>query len=189
MPFSGNLICLRGLLGLAIVISMGRGSVAYAQSANASEKQCGDYLTQTEMNECAAMQAHKADEALNSTYRTLLSKLKGDKTATARVVAAEKAWIVFRDAELAADWPIADGENPNVLYGSIHPFCYYHELARLTLERLKTLSDRMRHEEEGDVCSTAIAAMGSHHDSTHSCGAAAVEQKSLHIHRHPDPSV
>jgi uncharacterized protein YecT (DUF1311 family) len=189
MPFSGNLISLRGLLGLAILFSLGRGSVGYAQSANESEKQCGDYGTQVEMNECAAMQAHKADEALNSTYRTLLSRLKGDKTATARVVAAEKAWITFRDAELAADWPIANGENPNLLYGSVHPFCYYNELARLTLERLKTLSDRMRHEEEGDVCSTAIASMGSRHDSTHSCSAATAEQKSLHVHRHLDPGV
>jgi uncharacterized protein YecT (DUF1311 family) len=39
-----------------------------------------------------------------------------------KVVAAEKAWIAFRDAELAAEWPVPEGENPNALYGSVHPF-------------------------------------------------------------------
>jgi uncharacterized protein YecT (DUF1311 family) len=137
-------------------------SFDFARAAKMPEKQCGDYGTQSEMNDCAAREAHKADEALNSTYRDLLGKLKSDKTATARMVAAEKAWIAFRDAELAADWPVADGENPNLLYGSVHPFCYYNELTALTLERLKTLSNRMKHEEEGDVCSIAIASTQSH---------------------------
>jgi hypothetical protein len=55
-------------------------------------------------------------------------------------------WNTVHDAELAADWSVPDGENPNLLYGSVHPFCYYNERTALTLARLKTLSDRMRHE-------------------------------------------
>ena len=177
MPSSGGRISLRGLLSLALLLHFGSTGISYAQTASVPEKQCGDYGTQSEMNECAAKEAQKADAALNSTYQKLIGKLKGDKTATARVVAAEKAWITFRDAELAADWPVADGENPNLQYGSVHPFCYYNERAAMTLERLKTLSNRMRHEEEGDVCTTAIASQQGQHAPTLSCGSAASDKK------------
>ena len=144
---------------------LGSACLSDAQLDKVAIESCGNLHTQSEMNDCAAREAHKADDALNSTYQEVLGKLKSDKTATARMVAAEKAWIAFRNAELAADWPVADGANPNLLYGSVHPFCYYNERTALTLERLKTLSDRMRHKEEGDVCSIAIASMQSHLDS------------------------
>jgi uncharacterized protein YecT (DUF1311 family) len=172
-----------GSLGLVILFCVGPVGFSFAQAAKVPEKQCGDYGTQSEMNDCAAREAHKADEALNSTYRDLLAKLKSDKTATARMVAAEKAWIAFRDAELASDWPVADGENPNLLYGSVHPFCYYNELTALTLERLKTLSDRMKHEEEGDVCSIAIASTHSHQNIPRSCGSTAAKHDTLNVQR------
>jgi uncharacterized protein YecT (DUF1311 family) len=119
------------------------------------------------MNACAAREAHKADEVLNSTYRELLNQIKDDKTATERVVAAEKSWIVFRDAELAAEWPVPAGENPNVLYGSVHPLCYYNELAAMTWDRLKTLKDLMRNQ-EGDLCSSGLA-KSCHGDASHAC--------------------
>jgi Uncharacterized protein conserved in bacteria len=130
---------------------------------------CGDFSTQTEMNECAAKQAKRADAALNATYRELIEKIKGDKTATERVIAAEKAWISFRDAELAAEWPVAKGENPNVLYGSVHPLCYFNELEAMTWERVKRLKELMQ-SAEGDVCSSGLAIVGSHKTST-ACGA------------------
>jgi uncharacterized protein YecT (DUF1311 family) len=160
----GGRVSLRGDLGFVILLIFVHVNFGYAQAAKEPEKQCGDYGTQSAMNECAAREAHKAEDALNSAYRDLLNKLTGDKTATARVVAAENAWMAFRDAELAADWPVPDGENPNLLYGSVHPFCYYNERTALTLARLKTLSDRMQHEGEGDICSTSIASLRDHHD-------------------------
>jgi uncharacterized protein YecT (DUF1311 family) len=149
----------------------------------ATVENCGSLNTQSDMNDCAAREAHKADDALNSTYQEVLGKLKSDKTATARMVAAEKAWIAFRDAELAADWPVADGANPNLLYGSVHPFCYYNARTVLTLERLKTLKDRMKHEEEGNVCSIAIASTQSHQTSPPTCGSATTRQNVLHVHK------
>ena len=154
---------------LIAVSLLGSACLSDAQLDRGAVQNCGSLHTQSEMNDCAAREAHKADDALNSTYQKVLDRLKSDKTATARMVAAEKAWIAFRDAELAADWPVADGANPNLLYGSVHPFCYYGARSALTLERLKTLRDRMRHEEEGDVCSIAIASTQSHQDSSLSC--------------------
>ena len=130
--------------------------VIHAQGEKTPIENCGNLSTQVEMNDCAAAEAHKADVALNVAYRELLGKVKENKTATERVVAAEKAWVVFRDAELAAEWPVGKGENPNLLYGSVHPLCYYNELARMTWERVKTLKDLMSYQ-DGDVCSSGLA--------------------------------
>ncbi len=147
---------LKRIFGIAAILCMGLATLAHAQNKKVREKNCGDYDTQSEMNDCAAREAKKADTALNKTYQQLLSKISDNKTATARVVAAEKAWIAFRDAELAAEWPVAQGDDPNVLYGSAHPLCYYGELAAMKLQRVETLKELMRYE-EGDVCSSGVA--------------------------------
>ena len=168
---------------------LGSACLSDAQLDEAAVERCGNLHSQSEMSDCAASEAHKVDNALNSTYQEVLRKLKSNKTATARMVAAEKAWIAFRDAELAADWPVADGANPNLLYGSVHSFCYYNARTALTLERLKTLSDRMRHEEEGDVCSIAIASTRSRQDSPPSCGSAPTKHNVLRDHRSLAPGV
>jgi hypothetical protein len=76
-------------------------------------------------------------------------KVRENKSATVRVVTAEKARIVFRDAELAAEWPVAEGENPNLLYGSVHPL-----LQRTGHNDLGTRESVERPDEEGDVCSS-----------------------------------
>jgi uncharacterized protein YecT (DUF1311 family) len=150
-------LCFRALGAiLAAFWLIGSGCVIRAQGEKMPIQNCGNLATQAEMNDCAVAEAHKADVALNAAYRELLNKTRDNKTATERVVAAERAWVVFRDAELAAVWPVAKGENPNLLYGSVHPLCYYNELARMTWERVKTLKDLMSYQ-EGDVCSSGLA--------------------------------
>ncbi len=79
----GGRVRLRGDLGFVILLIFVHVNFSYAQAAKEPEKQCGDYGTQSGMNECAAREAHKAEDALNSAYRDLLNKLTGDKTATA----------------------------------------------------------------------------------------------------------
>ena len=141
---------------LAAFSVLGIVGLIHAQGEKTSIENCGDLSTQTDMNACAAAEAHKADVALNEAYRELLSKVNENKTASERVVAAERAWIAFRDAELAEEWPVAEGENPNLLYGSVHPFCYYNELAGMTWERVRTLKNLMTFH-EGDLCSSGLA--------------------------------
>ena len=126
-------------------------------TADAQSIPCGNAGTQSEMNECAASEAKKADKRLNVTYRELLSKIKEDKVATDKIVSAQRAWIAFRDAELAAMWPTASGENPNLKYGSVHPFCYSLAYTEMTEKRTSELRDRITQHPEGDVCSTDLA--------------------------------
>jgi uncharacterized protein YecT (DUF1311 family) len=141
---------------LSQLLFSGTASRLHAQNEKTPIEVCGNLDTQGEMNDCAAGEAKRADDALNVTYRDLLSKIRKDKTATERVIAAEKAWIAYRDAELAAIWPVPQGENPQLLYGSVHPLCYYDELATMTRERVKTLKELMRYD-EGDVCGSGLA--------------------------------
>ena len=81
--------------------------------AQSQSKPCGESGTQAEMNQCAAREAKAADQHLNAVYRAMLSKLKSNKIATQKLIAAQRAWIAFRDADLGAMWPIESGENPN----------------------------------------------------------------------------
>ncbi len=58
---------------------------------------CVDKPSQTEMNICIADKVAKADAVLNQIYGALRDKL--DALGRRNLVAAEKAWIVFRDRE------------------------------------------------------------------------------------------
>ena len=152
-PRAKRHICRTAFVALCLLASV---IVSFAQGENTIIEKCGKLHSQAQMNDCAATEAKKADAALNTTYRELLSTVRENKTATERLVAAEKAWIIFRDAELAAEWPVAEGQNPSILYGSVHPFCFSLELATMTWDRVKTLKDLMQHE-EGDVCGSGLA--------------------------------
>lgn len=115
----------------------------------------GGHETQAEMNQCAIDEFRNADKRLNETYKELLDKLRNNKTALSKVIAAERAWIAFRDADLAARWPLAPGENPQVL-GSVHPFCFYEALTEMTNRR----TDELRYLSfplGGDVCGGPLA--------------------------------
>jgi uncharacterized protein YecT (DUF1311 family) len=141
-------------ISLVIVLASVTG-VACSQTATASSKLCGDYGSQAEMNGCFAKEAQEADARLNATYRKLLSKIKDNKIAVARAVAAERAWVAFRDAQLAALWPVeSDAELQSL--GTAHPMCYAMERKAMTEERIKQLRQQMK-SEEGDICAPAAA--------------------------------
>ena len=58
----------------------------------------------------------RTDAELNAAYREIIGRLAGDPEARQRLVAAQRAWIAFRDAECAfATASSADG--------SIYPTC------------------------------------------------------------------
>ncbi len=58
---------------------------------------CGDMPNQMEANRCVAEAFAKADAELNRTYGELRAKLDG--AGQRNLVAAQRAWIAFRDAE------------------------------------------------------------------------------------------
>jgi|SRR5882724_9499158 len=74
--------------------------------------------TQTEMHACANDEVKRADVELNQTYAMLLSKAKNDSRKTAKIRAAERAWILYRDTYIDAMYP---AENKQAEYGSAYP--------------------------------------------------------------------
>lgn len=104
--------------------------------------------SQMEMNAAACDAARKADVELNAVYQAVLKKSAGDKVFTAKLKAAQRAWLAFRDAELAARYPAEDKSE----YGSIFNLCWCNALTELTRRRTAQLMPWRDGVPEGDAC-------------------------------------
>jgi uncharacterized protein YecT (DUF1311 family) len=109
--------------------------------------------TQGELDEQACGQFHKADVALNETYSKVLKEYANDQQFIAKLKAAQKAWLAFRDAELEALYP---KDNKQAEYGTVYPMCHCSELQFLTEERTKKLKRWLDGTSEGDVCAGSV---------------------------------
>lgn len=94
--------------------------------------------TQTEMNMMAAKDYLKADKALNAMYQKVLKKHAKDVVFIKSIKAAQKAWIVFRDAEMLAKYPHKDEA---MYYGSMFGTLWNSDLEQLTEKRTKELKE------------------------------------------------
>lgn len=90
--------------------------------------------TQFEMNQEEAKNYARADAELNRVYFTLAKKL--DKPGFAKLQKSQRAWLAFRDAEMAFAADSARG-------GSMSPMLYSATGAHLTKERTKDLKQHM----------------------------------------------
>lgn len=93
--------------------------------------------TQADLNDCANQEAKRADAALNSVYSKLLSKAAEKPEAIAKIKAAEKAWIAYRDAYIDAMYPAKDKQAE---YGSMYPMEADLLFARLTRQQVASLN-------------------------------------------------
>ena len=94
--------------------------------------------TQTEMNITAAKNYLKADKALNVMYQAVLKKNAKDVAFIKAIKTAQKAWIVFRDAEMLAKYPHKDEA---MYYGSMFGTLWNSDLETLTEKRTKELKE------------------------------------------------
>ena len=127
---------LRITAGLALLIPLAFPSPGRAQG-------CGAAQTQTAMNACANDALVKADAALNAAYAQVTRRLRPDPTAAQRLVAAQKAWIAFRDGECAFEASGVEG-------GSVHPFIEAQCLEGITRRRTEEIRSFL-HCQEGDL--------------------------------------
>jgi uncharacterized protein YecT (DUF1311 family) len=104
--------------------------------------------SQRAMNDRAAQRAHRADSTLNALYGQLEAKYRSDSVALRKLEAAQRAWIVFRDAQIEATYPAV---NQPKAYGSVLPMCISALLEELNKARIAQLRRALR-PEEGDVC-------------------------------------
>src|SRR5690606_26589281 len=78
---------------------------------------CADAKDQATMNECAARSFKASDARLNTLYREIEQRLGTDADARHRLVAAQRAWVSFRDAECGFSASAVEG-------GSAYPMIY-----------------------------------------------------------------
>lgn len=112
-----------------------------APAAHAQD--CGDAATQSELNACAGAALKRADGELNTLYGEARRRLKDDAEAGKLLVAAERAWIAFRDAECAFQASASAG-------GSIYPMLLGQCREALTRKRADDLRAYLACE-EGDL--------------------------------------
>lgn len=67
--------------------------------SHARADECANAETQGAMNECYANIAKKSDTELNQLYHQVTARLTTDPDTTKLLVAVQRAWIGFRDAE------------------------------------------------------------------------------------------
>jgi uncharacterized protein YecT (DUF1311 family) len=103
--------------------------------------------TQRDMTADACEGAKTADAELNWVYKQLLGNAASDAKVAERIKAAQRAWVVFRDAQMAVLYPSDDASQ-----GSVAPMCACGVQNELTVARTTQLR-RMLRGEEGDVCS------------------------------------
>lgn len=109
---------------------------------------CDKPETQLDLNYCAKSQFDKDDAGLNDVYGRLKESYAKIPSAKGALTKAQRAWVIFRDAECTLD---AVGEEG----GSIQPMIFTQCLSRLTLLRTGQLQKRLDCQ-EGDL--TCIAA-------------------------------
>ena len=112
-----------------------------ASPARASE--CSDQPNQAAINDCAGEAFDKADDALNALYKEIRTRLAADAEKTKLFVAAERAWVPFRDA--ACNFAAS-----GVSGGTIYPTIYAECLERLTKARIADFKAYLACE-EGDL--------------------------------------
>ena len=123
-------------------------SMVFASGVMAAEElQCAGDGTQAELNQCSQQEYEQADAALNAEWKKLLKVLDGQDAALREVRNAQRAWIRFRDAEVASHFPVDAGEDVRTMYGSMYPMSYNGVMTTLTRQRTEQL--RARIEEHG----------------------------------------
>jgi uncharacterized protein YecT (DUF1311 family) len=91
---------------------------------------CANAQTQIELNECAKKEYDAADAELNMVYKEVMADLSPEMQG--KLKAAQRAWIVYRDAH-------CDCAAFEYSGGSIYPLIYYNCLRDNTISRTQEI--------------------------------------------------
>jgi uncharacterized protein YecT (DUF1311 family) len=110
-----------------------------APAQNKKPAQCENTAqTQFELNNCAHQAYVKADNAMNITYKKVMSSLTEDGPQhTQKLKAAQLLWIKYRDATCESESALNEG-------GSMYPMVYNFCLASVTDERNIRLKELLK---------------------------------------------
>jgi len=111
-----------------------------AHAAKADD--CSKAVAQPDMNACADKAFQAADKKLNEVYKKVVAGEEGD---TAKLKAAQRLWVQFRDAECTFEVEADEG-------GSIYPMEYSNCLEKVTRIRIKEFEDYLACQKDAAKC-------------------------------------
>jgi len=95
--------------------------ILLSPTAIAEKYDCVNPMTQAAMNTCAGEIAKKSDAELNALYKQVEQRLEGEGEKKVRLVAAQRSWIAFRNAECRF---MASGANGGSIYLMVSNQCF-----------------------------------------------------------------
>lgn len=98
-------------------------------------------VAQADLNACASDEAARVDAELNKTYNQILKAAGDDADAVAKIKAAERAWVAYRDAYLEAMYPAKDKQAE---YGSMYLMDVNLLSAKLTRRQIEALQEMLQ---------------------------------------------
>ncbi|WP_167358715.1 lysozyme inhibitor LprI family protein [Ectopseudomonas guguanensis] len=123
-------LSVRAALVFILTVIFSQFSFADSQDLRSEEKECGERMSYKEISSCFSTLYKKADQELNDQYSNLSNSL--DLENRKNLVAAQRLWVKFRDADCAFYEPRKESDN---LVSSGRSIC----LTRRTLDRLEQL--------------------------------------------------
>lgn len=121
---------------------LGLVALSWAGPAFAANE-CANAEDQAALNQCANKSFKASDGELNTLYRQIEKRLKDDADKTKLMVAAQRAWLTFRDAE-------CNFSSAGVTGGTLYPLAVVQCRDGLTKDRIKTFKAWLSCE-EGDL--------------------------------------
>lgn len=120
-------------------------------SAALAAEPCDDPRDQASLNACAAQGLQAADAELNRQFEEIERLLDRDTAGRKMFLAAQQAWLDFRDAECAFRASGVEG-------GSIYPLIHANCLTALTEARLADFAAYLSCEEGDTSCPVPVQA-------------------------------
>jgi uncharacterized protein YecT (DUF1311 family) len=122
---------------------------------------CDKADTQSEMDVCARSALADADRQLNATYQAVIKKWAAFPDMISKLRVAQRQWLAYRDADIAARFANADRELATGTAGSAYPAAHSLYEAGLEFERTARLCEFLRGDAYGErdeaPCATLVA--------------------------------
>lgn len=99
----------------------------------------GAIITNAEMVECAYWKKDQAEKVMDKTLNQVLKKFKNDKARVANIQAAQNTWLEFRDLHLKSAFPVPEGSNAQIEFGTMYPIVSSDLLEQMTEQRTSQL--------------------------------------------------
>ena len=127
---------------LAVVVLLVAGSLSCLAQESKEYQACNQKaVAQADLNACASDEATRVDGQLNKVYGQVLAAAAGDADAVAKIKAAERAWVAYRDAYLEAMYPAKDKQAE---YGSMYLMEVSLLSAKLTRQQIVALKEMLQ---------------------------------------------